>query len=774
MVKQSLAGRELTVSCMVAIIGLFGEQAWIVTKRRRKKRTSRAQSSAALRQNGLNAFKGEDYQRAIDTWERVARQTPSMRPTSALAEAYFRRGVARLYGKSPAPEAGLNDLQKASELQPGDACYAYHQGLAFHRQGDPASAIRLYRAARQVGGSFAARAAYPLALALLQQGEPPAGAPVWPDLTAEEQAMLSQTGAFRRRPYALAPDAPPLWHTLVALDNDQHELAAAGLEQALAGDTNPAEKEMAHYYLGVLAARREDWERTRRHWGQIRSAGLDTPYLQDNLGELFHRLAEERLAGEDIEGALTAVEETNRFKPNGKKLDLLLSQVYQRLAHQAASVKQWKTALDHWESAVAADGYSFRLAYNLALAFEQNEDYVAAGEMWREALRRRPRRVDHPDAISDEQVARLWQRAADAYRRADEYEEAIRVYRQAVKWNPDNIEARLALAEELLTDGRGQAAENELGRILERDPDNVPVLLRLGEVIAQGRSWWNRGAAIRHWERVLELKPHNAIARQLLVDHFRDLGESAESWGNYLHALEMYQKALTYQPDNSQTLATLGSCYFRANEPALARDHLDRALVNARADLDAYSAIIQAWIDASDSEQAWQVTAQAEAVITTIPNEFYLFQAASCLRKGWSDLARPWLVRAEEQAPPDVAMLMIIGEMAATLGAVEIGREYLQRALAAGYQPGDIHLLSGILDAKEENMRSAKKHWKMAERIARKTRDHDLAERIERARFIFVGPLSLFGRMAMDPGLDLPLPLLDLFADEDDDDEFFR
>lgn len=743
-----------------------------MTKRRRKKRTSRAQSSAALRQNGLNAFKGGDYQRAIDTWERVAQQTSSMRPTSALAEAYFRRGVARLYGKSPAPEAGLNDLQKARELQPADACYAYHQGLAFHHQGDLASAIRLYRATRQVGGSFAARAAYPLALALLQQGEPPAGDPVWPDLTTEEQTMLSQAGTFRRRPYALAPDAPPLWHALVALDNDQHELAAAGLEQVLAGDTNPAEKEMVHYYLGVLAVRREDWEQARRHWGQIRSAGLDTPYLQANLGELFHRLAEERLAGEDLKGALTAAEESNRFKSNDKRLDLLLSQVYQRLAHQAASVKQWKTALDHWESAVAADRYSFQLAYNLALAFERDEDYVAAGEMWREALRRRPRRADHPDAIDDEQVARLWQRAADAYRRAGEYEEAIRVYRQAVKWNPDNIEARLALAEELLTDGRGQAAENELNRILERDPDNVPVLLRLGEVIAQGRSWWNRTAAVRYWERVLELQPHNAIARQLLVDHFQDLGESAESWGNYLYALEMYQKALTYQPDNSQTLAALGGCYFRTDEPALARDHLDRALANA--DLDAYSAIIQVWIDAGDSEQAWQVMAQAEAVITTIPSEFYLYQAASCLRKGWSNLARPWLARAEEQAPPDVAMLITIGEMATMLGAVEIGREYLQKALAAGCQPGHTHLLSGILDAKDENMKSAEKHWKTAEKIARRTRDSDLAERIERARFIFVGPLSLFGRMAMDLGLDLPLPLLDLFAAEDDDDEFFR
>ena len=56
-----------------------------MTKRRRKKRASKAQSSAALRRNGLNAFKRKDYGQAIEVWERVAQQTPTMRPTSASA-----------------------------------------------------------------------------------------------------------------------------------------------------------------------------------------------------------------------------------------------------------------------------------------------------------------------------------------------------------------------------------------------------------------------------------------------------------------------------------------------------------------------------------------------------------------------------------------------------------------------------------------------------------------------------------------------------------------
>jgi len=729
-----------------------------------------------LLQNGLKAFRRGDYDRAIETWERAVRQSSNVQSISALAQVYFRRGLKRIYGQSPDLQAGLSDLERATGLQPDDACYAYHLGLAAHRLGDLERALRAYQAARKGQNEFAHRAAYPLALVLLERGEDPASAPVWSALSVAEQAMLSEAGALRRRPYTLSPNAPLLWRGLVALDTGDQEQALAALNSALEDTASPAEQKMAHYYLGVLAARDEDWDGARHHWNAAYAAGLETPRLTANLGEAYHRLAEERLAEGEAEGALVAAMEALRCKPGNKRLNGLLSQAHQRLAHEAASAGQWSIALEHWEAADEAEGGSFRLAYNLALAYEHAEKFLAAGEKWREALRRRPRRDDHPDAVGDEQVAQLWRRAAEAYSKAGEYDEAVRVCRQAVKWNPENTETHLALAEMLLANGQMQAAENELTRTLERDPDNIPALLRQGEVLAaKGRWWYGRGPTT-YWERVLELDPGHLAARQLLADFYQNEAEYNLSWGFYSRAVEMYQKALEYQPRSGMLLAALGGCYLRMGDEASAQPYVEQALANAATELSVYDRIIHAWLDAGKPEQAWEVMEKAEAAVDVMPYQFYVAQAYYCIHDD-SDLARPWLERAVEKAPPGEPVLSMIGEMAVAAHAWEIALEYLKRAVAAGQATGQACLLLGVIAAQGGDRRAADRHWREAERIARQERDGELMERVQMARLLFSGPPGLASLlMSLGDGSFDGLPLLDPddFYDEDEDDvDFF-
>ncbi|MEE8389578.1 MAG: tetratricopeptide repeat protein [Anaerolineae bacterium] len=746
-----------------------------MAKRRRKsRRKRRAQSSSALRQNGLGAFKRGEYGQAIEIWERAIRQTPNKQTISALAEAYFRRGLNRLYGQSPKLQAGLSDLKQASELQPDDPRYTYHLGLGAHRQGDLDEAVRAYQTARQGEDEFADRAAYPLALALLQRDEDPTATSVWPALPAEEQAMLSQAGAFQRRPYTLSSDAPLLWRGLAALAAGDQEQALTAFDSLLENATNPAERRTVHYYRGVLAAQGEDWDKARHQWSTAHAAGLATPRLTANLGEIYHRLAEKRLTNEDIEGALAAATEALRHRPDDKQLGRTLSQIHQRLAYQAASANQWTAAHDHWETANAMEGGSFRLAYNLALAYERAEDFLSAGETWRKVLRRRPRRADHPDAINDEQVAQLWKRSAEAYRRAGEYDEAIHVYRQAVKWNPDHAETRIALSEALLANGQMQAAENELDRILEHDPDNIPALLRQGEVVAASRSWWRWNPPTSYWERVLELEPDNAAARQLLAEFYQDRAEIDISWDHYSRAVEMYQKALEYVPKSVKILAALGGCYLRMNDESTAQSYIEEALTNAPSNLEVYDEIIHAWLDMDEPDQAWNMMGKAEATIDVIPYQFYLSQASYCIADYQSKVVRPWLERAVEKAPPDVPIFLIIGEMTATTNHSKISQEYLEQAIAIGQEPGHAHLLLGVIAAQENDRKTANKHWKEAERIARRTRDAELEERVQMTRLSFSGPPGLMNLlMELGAGSVGGFPFPDFFDDEYDDDDFY-
>ena len=537
-------------------------------KKNQKKQENLSQSVATLTANGVKAFRQKDFERAIQAWEKIP---ANLRPAKLLAEASWRHGLTLFYGADA--QAGLIYLQKAVTYLPNDPGYTYHLGLAKHRQNDISGALAAYQLVTQSAGPFARRVAYPLALALLQSGQDPVTAPNWNALTPDEQAMLRSASAFRRRPYQLPTDAPRLWRTLAALDAGERTDVLSGLTQVVEGGANPTEQSLAHFYLGVLAAQTEGWDAARRAWETACQSGLRTPRLLDNLAELYHRRAEELLQQGDAKTAFAAAQEAKRHRPEDQALDELLAQIHQHLGYQSAAAARWDEALLHWRSAVELDSTSFRLAYNLALAYEKLDSYNSAGETWREALRRRPRRADHPDALSDEQVARLWQRAAECYRKGGEFEEVGRTYQQAIKWAPENLDLRLALAESQIDDGRLQAARNELGRILERDPQHIPALLRLGEAYFrdEGAPWYVKAQAKQYWEKALALEPKNPQVRQMMAEWYFDQAEIDYSWDRYAQATENYQKALGFRPNHVKTLLFLAECYINLKETAQRR-----------------------------------------------------------------------------------------------------------------------------------------------------------------------------------------------------------
>ncbi|MBU0512524.1 MAG: tetratricopeptide repeat protein [Chloroflexi bacterium] len=743
-------------------------------KRKNKSGQRTAQSAASLRLNGLRVFQRGDYQQAITTWERIS---VSMRPVPALTEAYFRRGLERFYdSETDLQVAGLDDLQKASNDQPNDPTYAYHLGLAASHLGNFEQAVYAYRVARQEPGEIAARAAYPLAWALLQQDQAPDSDPVWADLSDEERAMLRDISAFRRRPYALSPEAPQLWHALVALDAGDHSTALAGLTKTDGTSTETTgtstEKGIAHYYRGVLAAQTEDWDTARSEWLAAYAAGFRSPQLSDNLAELFHQTAEELLAGGDSQTALSAAQESARHKSNDKSLNELLAQIHQHLGYQAASANQWDKAQTHWQTATELDSGSFRLVYNLALSYERSGNYRAAGDTWREALRHRPRRADHPDAISDEQVARLWQRAAEAYRKAGRLNAANKVYQQAIKWSPENPDLHLAMADVLLSDGRVQAAQNAMERILKRDPDHIPTLIRMGEVLFRNEQWLAKTAAPSYWKRALKLQPANLQALHALAEWYLDQAEIDYSWDRFDEAIENYQKSLEYQPEDARALSCIANCCIHLGNLDQASEYTNRAITRAPGDLDVLREILGGWIKMHNPGQAWAVLEQAEIRNASIPGTFYLAQATKLLNEDCHDSAIPWLERAAANAAPGKPMLFMIGKMMMEYDD-NLARQYLKQAIDTGQNPGQAYLSLSFLEEKAGNLRISKKHLAEAERIARKTNDRDLAEKAHMARLMSGVPQATIKRLMDMGGPDMVEDFLSSMGSVDYEDYFY-
>jgi len=723
------------------------------------------QGTASLTANGLKAFRQNDLEKALASWEKIS---ASQRPVKLIAEAHFRRGLGLFYGSDP--QIGLIHLQSAATDQPQDPCYSYHVGLAKHRLGDIPGALAVYQIVRQFGGPYAARSAYPLALALLQNGQDPATTPVWSELTSSEQSMLCSANAFRRRPYHLPPESPLLWRSLAAFDAGDHSQAEASLDLVSAGSATAEEISLSHFYRGMIAAKTENWDKARREWEAARIAGLRSPRLDSNLAEIYHRRAEELLLQGDAQTALAAAGEAKRLRPDDKPINELLAQIHQLLGYRAAAANHWEEAQSHWETAVGLDAASFRLTYNLALAYERSGSYLLAGQTWREALRRRPRSADHSDALGDDQVARLWQRAAECYRQAGEFEEVGRTYQQAIKWAPENLAVRLALAENLINEGRLQAARNELDRLLERSPNHIPALLRLGEAYFRDEDapWYIKAQAKWCWEKALALEPKNLQARQLLAEWYFDQAEIDYSWDRYAEAVEDYQQALDFRPNHLETIAYLAECFFHLKDEVKGEAFSRQAMAHA-ATLEEFACIIVMWFRIGRFERAWETLTLVEGRIGKAPVDFYVSMAFQLLENQQKENAIRWLQYAVQKANPEDNVYVMIGEMAMNID-VHLSMEYLKKGLEAGQMPGQVHLLMAVLEARQGNKSASKMHLSEADRIARRTKDADLVERVKVARAVTSDAGGLLHHLMSMGESSLLEDLLNDFDEEFDDD----
>jgi hypothetical protein len=140
--------------------------------------------------------------------------------------------------------------------------------------------------------------------------------------------------------------------------------------------------------------------------------------------------------------------------------------------------------------------------------------------------------------------------------------------------------------------------------------------------------------------------------------------------------------------------------------------------------------------------------------------------------------------RAVAKSAPGEPVLVEVGEMATMAGAFDLAEKYLGQALAVNQESGQANLMLGIVAAKQEDLKTAEKRWRTAEKLARQSRDSDLLERVQRARKVYTGPMkNLFHMMAggdFHPDMlkQMPPPamadLIELISmiDEDDDDDF--
>ena len=745
--------------------------------RRAKARARKAAANPIIK--GQQAFQHGDYDEAIAAWEQARQKKPAAPVTAALAEVYFRRGLLRFH-RYHQHEAGLSDLDKAARLVPGDPRYTYHLGLAHHHQGNLDIALTAYRLALDADPAFT-RAAELAILASLEQGKDPTQEASWKALPTERQAELRPLARLvLGQPVVAEParakgqDFPPkvggdrggaLWRGLVALESGD-DRAYSTLRGIAQGDDQPvAVRAVVAYTLGLDALRRHRLSEALAHWESARRLGLDTSDFRDNLHQVYYTCAEQAMADGQWAEAASLADAALNLSPTDHDLRDLAAAAHFRAGHADAQATRWDQALEHWEKAGELGENSRALIQNLALAYEKKERFQEAAELWRQVIRRRPRKAEAPDALTPHQVALLWGHVAECYRRAGNVEEAITTLRNAVKSDPSNTDLHLELVDALADNEQWGAAGNEVDRILEREPDNIGALVRSGR-LDEGDNHLYR--ARQTWKKVLELDPNHLEARERLVELLHQEGDRFLRSRQFDKALGSYREALQYMPEEPYLYISIAECYFYKKDPQAARREMELAFALDSTDLGVYHMAVDACHIANRPDDAEWVISQAKERAGRLPANFFLDLADCCFTRRQTKLGNDYVRRAEQTAEGDPDGLVHVALF--YLDRKDEGQAiaYFQQALRLDPEHGWANLHIGASYAAALEMREARRHWRQARRTARRTGDEELLLAVELARQTFeraidmlergVSPFEMFG------GLDL-----EMFDDYDDD-----
>jgi len=146
--------------------------------------------------------------------------------------------------------------------------------------------------------------------------------------------------------------------------------------------------------------------------------------------------------------------------------------------------------------------------------------------------------------------------------------EAVQVFEEVLRLQPDFTDAHFQLGNALCKLGKVDEAVAQYQEALRIDPRHADAHYNLGYALFQMGEWEQ---AVEQYKQALRLKPDNAAAHEYLGDALVRQGKVAE-------ALPHYQQASRMAPEDAAIRSRLGAVLMDAGKPHEAITHLERAL----------------------------------------------------------------------------------------------------------------------------------------------------------------------------------------------------
>ena len=746
-----------------------------------------------MAQDGLRFFKNGRYAEALAIWEKLDLAEKQSSLTAAIAEAHFRLAVGNGIGADSLPH-----LEHATRRAPADPVYAYYLGLTLHKQGRLVEALDAYHRA-MANGLARPGAGVVIALAALELDPHTDLATVPGTLPQDLQTLEPAIRLLQGKPREKQPQSllGGLAERLKFAQPSPARLVLDGLAQLaednpeahpflirLEGKSWPrAVNAVRWYYAGVAAARQDDLVQALDAWKQARN--LD-PHLAGlgNLSVLYARRSRSHTETGDWAGAARLAVDGLKLMPGDSALGTLALNALDHAAREAVKAGDWAAAAKYWADArevlsgLSGGGTPRPILHNLALAYEAIQLWEPAAEAWRAMLRTKPRKKTL-DGFSEEHWAWVRQRVVECYKQAGRPDEAITIFRQALKSNPGDADMQFDLVSALLSNGQEQAAYSELHRLLKKHPQHVEAMLMLAEVQTRRGEGY---AAEMTMRQAIQVEPDNDRVRRRMADVILASADNLARSRNNVAARDLYEQALKYVPDDYNVVLNLARAEFNLRHADKARGYIECALELGKGKSEAYEQAFICWVTEHQLDEARAVQQRGEASGKLTPG-FYIHTGITCLERAAPEPDAPaldfifGLRRLLDAQPPrarpaarsheletlgrqllDQAIALgpevdVLRHILSEVGpdGADVGLPYAQRLVKVAPEDAMAWMMLGVYLGAERQVKEGQEALRQAARLARKQGNHDLARDADGMRRAIADPFFAMSlQMAKD------------------------
>jgi tetratricopeptide (TPR) repeat protein len=371
-----------------------------------------------------------------------------------------------------------------------------------------------------------------------------------------------------------------------AIDHFKAALIAAYVEGHTQAQIYDRERAIIYLYIGNALAFQDDWPKALEQY-------LKAVETDEELAEAHYNLGVAFAAQGQLDRAIATFKAALEHNPQLYEAHFSLGRCYQRLDDAGR-------AYIHYQSAREARPQAAEPIYYMGLMHQSHGAHELAQRCFAEALRIEPTFVSpeiNDEALvhrSETEVTLWYYRLSEDLKWQGCEEDAERIYLALLQWRPQEHRARYLLGNLLARAKRWEEALNEYLQVPTLDKHFVEARLRMSAIyrllmrpkeayellfecarvypengyifLNMGKLLYDMGknsAAVRAFERAVQLLPRDAQAHYLLGFMYTILGQ--ESW-----ALAAWRKAVELAPEAHSLRYDLGYMYVRRNRFDLA------------------------------------------------------------------------------------------------------------------------------------------------------------------------------------------------------------